>query len=242
MARFSSSVSARSNGKSKRRYSGATSEPACFARSPTTLRSARWSRCVPVWLRIVAARRSGVDLGGRACRRRRAGRGACPRCTIRPAACVARHALRVGSTSKTTLAVGAPEHAAVADLAAALGVERRPIEHDLGGGARLGAQLLVALRLEVLVLDAVAQDRDDPRLGGRRLVAEERGVADAAPDRFVQRRLLDAARLVGLRARAAALALLGERGLEARAIDARRRTRPPARPSGRSGSRTCRGA
>ena len=35
-----------------------TSEPAWRARSPTTLRSARWSRCVPVWLRIVCARRS----------------------------------------------------------------------------------------------------------------------------------------------------------------------------------------
>ena len=41
---------------------------------------------------------------------------------------------------------------------------------------------------------------------------------------------------------AAPLALLGERVLEARAGRRARRTRPPARRSGRSGSRTCRGA
>ena len=35
--------------KSKRRWSGATSEPACPTWVPSTLRSAAWSRCVPVW-------------------------------------------------------------------------------------------------------------------------------------------------------------------------------------------------
>ena len=44
------------------------------------------------------------------------------------------------------------ELAAVADLAAALGVERRPIEDDLGG----------ALAGQLVELHAVADDRDDP--------------------------------------------------------------------------------
>jgi hypothetical protein len=48
-------------------------------------------------------------------------------------------------------AAGLADDAAVADLAAALGVERRPIEDDLGG----------TLAGELVVLRAVADDRDD---------------------------------------------------------------------------------
>ena len=134
IARFSSSVSARSNGKSKRRYSGATSEPACFARSPTTLRSARWSRCVPVWLRIVCGAPLRVDLGRhrvadgdaaaqRAAMHDQARRPACP-----PRAACPRPRTRRSPSRRSD--------AAIADLAAALGVERRRVEHDLRGGAR----------------------------------------------------------------------------------------------------------
>src|SRR3990172_8589095 len=39
-------------------------------------------------------------------------------------------------------AVGGPEHAPIADLAAALGIERRPVEDDLGPGGGLGSELL----------------------------------------------------------------------------------------------------
>src|SRR5262249_44467487 len=75
----------------------------------------------------------------------------------------------------------------VADLPAALTVERRPVEDDLGGRTGLRAELLVAFRLERLVLDAVPEDRDDPgiiEMG--RLVADERRVAGPALDRLVE--------------------------------------------------------
>ena len=73
--------------KSKRRRSGATSEPAWCTCSPSTSRSAACSRCVAVWLRSVSLRRS---LGTRATRRpeRERRRSACrtPRCARRPCA------------------------------------------------------------------------------------------------------------------------------------------------------------
>ncbi len=46
--------------KSKRRCPGSTSEPACFTCLPSTSRSAACSRCVPVWLRMVARRTSSL--------------------------------------------------------------------------------------------------------------------------------------------------------------------------------------
>ena len=49
----------------------------------------------------------------------------------------------------------------VRDLAAALRVERRPVEDQLRPRAGLGPQLDLGNGLERLVLDAVAQDRDD---------------------------------------------------------------------------------
>ena len=79
---------------------------------------------------------------------------------------------------------GLADRALVADLAAALGVERRSVEHDLGR----------AVAGELVELDAVAHDRDDPALGGRGLVAQELGVAVAALDRAVQRGQLRVAR------------------------------------------------
>ena len=123
------------------------------------------------------------------------------------------------------------ELAPVADLAAALGVERRAIEDDLGG----------ALAGQLVELHPVADDRHDRAGGGRRLVAEERRVAGAGLDRLVERGQLGVLRELGLLAGAAPLALLGEGGLEPR-----RSTPTPysaaSSTSGRSGSRTCRGA
>src|SRR5262245_45336587 len=59
------------------------------------------------------------------------------------------------------------DDAAVADLAAALRVERRPIEDDLGR----------ALAGQLLELHPVADDGEHPGVRGRRLVAEELRVA-----------------------------------------------------------------
>ena len=102
------------------------------------------------------------------------------------------------------------QDALVADLAATLGVEGRPVEDDLG----------LAVAGQLVELDAVADDRDDATLGRGRLVAEEARVAGAPLDRAVQRGLLGLARELGLRARPAPLALLGEGALEAVAVDA----------------------
>ena len=107
-------------------------------------------------------------------------------------------------------AAGLRELAAVADLAAALGVERRPVQDHLG----------LAVAGQLVVGDAVADDRDDGRLGRRRLVAEEGRVAGAPEDRLVERQQLGVAGQLGLAAAAAPLALLGEGGLEARPVDA----------------------
>ncbi len=132
----------------------------------------------------------------------------------------ARHALRVLDLEHDA-AVGTAEaqHATIANLATTLRVERRLIEHDLRGGARRRSELLVALGLELGVLDSVAQDRDDSRLRAGRLVAEERRLAGSAKDGLVERGLGRLAALVGLGAGPAALALLGERGVEPTSID-----------------------
>ena len=143
-----------------------TSEPAWRARSPTTLRSARWSRCVPVWLRIVCARRSASTSAADDVADPRPRRGAMPRWTVRPAACVP--ATRwTSSTVEQRRSVGRPQDAGVRDLAAALRVERGAVQHDLGPGGGLGPQLHLGHGLERLVLDAVPQDRDDTALGRR---------------------------------------------------------------------------
>ena len=52
----SSALSAAGWVKSKRSLSGRTAEPACFTCSPSTSRSACWSRCVAVWFAIVGKR------------------------------------------------------------------------------------------------------------------------------------------------------------------------------------------
>ena len=204
-----------------------TSEPAWRALSPTTFRSARWSRCVPVWLRIVWARRSASTTASTVSPTRSRPRSV-PRWTNSPAS-----GFCVSSTSKSTLAAARlAEHPAIADLAAALGVERGPVEDDLGG----------AVAGQLLVLGAVAQDRDDPGLGGRRLVAEERRVARASLDRLVERRRArraSRARPSCPSATAAAARRAPHRTPRGRR---RRRTRRRARSSGRSGTRTCRGA
>ena len=111
--------------------------------------------------------------------------------------------------------IGRPQHAGVRDLATALRVERRPVQHDLraGGGSR--SQLDLGHRLERLVLDAVAQDGHDAAVGGGRLVAQELRGRGARQDLAVARRGEVRLGESGLRMRAAALPLLGEGVLEA---------------------------
>ena len=229
IARSSSSVSAAVEREVEAQVvRRARASPPGGRRSPTTLRSARWSRCVPVWLRIVCGAPVGVD--------DRLDRLADPQPAVERAAMDDQAADRLlGVVDREQLAAAArlAEDALVADLAAALGVERRPVEDDLG----------LAVAGQLVELHPVADDRDDPSLGGRRLVAEERRVAGARLDRAVQRGELGVLR----RARA----FVPGRGCARAARRARRRsrrgrrrrrTRRRARRSGRSGSRTCRGA
>ena len=140
--------------------------------------------------------------------------------------------LGVGHGEQLAAATGLADDALVADLAAALGVERRLVEDDLG----------LAVAGQLVELHPVAQDGNDPALGGRRLVAEEPGVADAALDRAVQRDQLGVLREVGLLARPAPIALLGRAPARTRRGRRGRRIRRRARRSGRPGSRTYRGA
>src|SRR6478736_5264662 len=91
--------------------------------------------------------------------------------------------LRIGHREELASAPGLTQDAAVADLAAALSVERRPVEDDLR----------LPVTAQVVELDAVPDDRHDPGLGGRRVVPDELGVAGAAMDRRVERRRLGVA-------------------------------------------------
>ena len=117
--------------------------------------------------------------------------------------------LGVGDREQLAAATRLADRAVVADLAAALGVERRPVEDDLG----------LAVAGQLVELHAVADDRDDPALRRRRLVAEERRVADARLDGAVQRGELGVLRELGLRAGPRPFALLGQGGVEPGAVD-----------------------
>ncbi len=140
--------------------------------------------------------------------------------------------LRVADGEERGAAARLAQLAAVADLAAALGVEGRPIEDDFG----------LALAGQLVEFHAVADDRDDATLRLGRLVAEKLAVSRTALDRAVERGNLGLLRQRRLLAAPAALALLSEGRLETRPIDARPRIRPRAPRSGRTGIRTCRGA
>ena len=102
-----------------------------------------------------------------------------------------------------------PELAAVADLAAALGVERRSVEDDLGG----------PLARQLAQLQPVSNDRDDASFDRGGLVPDKLGVARPRLDRLVESAELGMLRELGLLARATPLALLGQGRIEALAID-----------------------
>ena len=140
--------------------------------------------------------------------------------------------LRVGHREQLAPATRLAQDALVADLAAALGIERGLVEDDLG----------LAVAGQLVELHPVPDDRDDPPLGGRRLVAEEAGVAGTTLDGAVQRGLLGVTRQLRpwFRSGCARAARRGRpRTPRARW---RRRTRRRPRRSGRSESRRCRAA
>ena len=121
----SSSVSGWKCEKSKRRWSGATSEPVCFTCSPSTSRSARCSRCVAEWFARMRSRRRVVhrELDDVADRDRARLDDADVRDEARAPAAARR------CTSTVPLRSG--DRADVADLAAGLAVERRRGGDDL---------------------------------------------------------------------------------------------------------------
>ncbi len=101
------------------------------------------------------------------------------------------------------------EAASVADLAAALGVERRLVEDDLDHGA---GSSRVDLR-------AAGHDGHHRRLRGRRVVAQECGLAGPGQDRLVGAGRLGVAGELRLATAPRALALSGEGDLEPVSID-----------------------
>ncbi len=111
-------------------------------------------------------------------------------------------------------AVGRADDPRVRDLAAALRIERRPVQDQLGMRRRPGAQLDLGPRLQHLVFGLIAQDRKHATLRGQRLVAKELGGAGPAQDGRVAGAQLRGPRQLRFRPAAAPLALLGERVLE----------------------------
>src|SRR6185503_11030715 len=107
--------------------------------------------------------------------------------------------LRVLDREEVAATAGLPDRALVADLPAAFGVEGCPVEDDLG----------LAVPRELAEFHPVSDDRHDPALGGRRFVAEELGVADAALDRAIERREFGVLRQFRLLARSTPFALFG---------------------------------
>src|SRR4029450_2024166 len=111
--------------------------------------------------------------------------------------------LRVLDREEVAATAGFLDRALVADLPAAFGVERCPVEDDLG----------LAVPRELAEFHPVSGDRHDPALGCRRFVAEELGVADAALDRTIERREFGVLRQFRLLARSSPFALFrGGRG------------------------------
>src|SRR6185312_16182152 len=107
--------------KSKRRRSGATSEPFWVTWVPSTSRSAACSRCVAEWLSTIAWR-SGIHLGVEQV-------AAAQRLRAVPVAGVAEeHAAHLQGVVDRETAGRAGQRAGVADLAAGFGVERRAIQ------------------------------------------------------------------------------------------------------------------
>ena len=188
--------------KSKRRRSGATSEPFCATCVPSTWRSASCSRCVAEWLARVAVRRAWSTISSTASPGLNAPFSTVPMCTIRSPSffCVSRDAEQ--------RALRPLDEPRVADLAAGLAIERRLVEHQ--------RPFLAAL--EALGRLAALDDGADLAFRRLRVVAQEIAgaglVLDLEPDAFgggLARALPGLARL---------LLLLLHGGVEGRHVDA----------------------
>ena len=147
----SSGVSGAKCEKSKRRRSGATSEPFCVTCAPSTVRSAQCSRCVAEWLRRMASRRSPSTSSSTASPTRSSPSVTSPRCT---------YSVDTGrfTSSTRSLALADADRAGVAHLAALLAVERR-----LGGDDRDPLRV----RADRVDLLAVGDQRHDLRRAAR---------------------------------------------------------------------------
>ena len=122
---FSSGVSGWVCEKSKRSLSGRTAEPACLTWSPSTSRSAAWSRCVAVWFACVGKRSLQLTT---ASTRVSGASGACS-----PSSTTSTWSspnLRTSATCEPLLLAVDDEVPRVAHLAAARRVERRLLELD----------------------------------------------------------------------------------------------------------------
>ncbi len=216
ISRICSSVTGALCAKSKRVRSALTSEPFCCTWSPSTSRSALCIRCVTEWLRMVACAHGHVDLGGDAVADLERAR--------RQRAVVAEHVgLDLLRVVDLEVAPCRWISALVADLAAALGVERRGVEHHDA----------VLPRFQLVHRRAVGVERDDLGRLFQLLVAGEH-VADA---RVLQRVVhLELAGRAGLRL------LLVHRGVEAGLVHLDAALAADVGWSGRAGSRRCRAA
>ena len=157
-----------------------------------------------MWLRIVCARRSASTTASTVSPTRN-------RPVERPSMDdqAADRLLRVGDLEQDAPAARLADLALVADLAATLGIERRAIEDELG----------LAVAGQLVVLHAVADDREDAAVGGRGLVAQERGVAGPGLDRGVQRGQLRVLEEFGLAPGARSVALFRQRTVEPGPVD-----------------------
>ena len=128
--------------KSKRRRSGATSDPACFTCVPSTWRSAACIRWVAVWLRRVASRnRSSTCAVTLLALVERVGNHR-DLVAAGQAGAEPHHALHARDDGACLVA----EVAGVGDLAAGLQVERRAVEQHVTGGPGRQRRDLVAIR------------------------------------------------------------------------------------------------
>ncbi len=137
--RISSSLIGLSWAKSKRVLSASTSEPFCCTCGPSTSRSALCMRCVTEWLRMVRSRRADVD--ARLDLVADLERAGLQRAVV--AEDLGLDLLRVVDREG---ARRTDQLAAIADLAAGLGVERRLVEHHDARVARSSARRPARLR------------------------------------------------------------------------------------------------
>ena len=164
-----SRVSALKCAKSKRRRSGATSEPACLTCGRGPARSAAWSRCVAVWLRRVAARRRTRRFPRRPARQSR-----CRRCAHGPCARGRRSPPLPTSLTLALKPKSLPSVPTSDTWPPLCEVEGRFLEHDPAGVRPTAASALQRAARRPCSFASATHARP----GGRVVVARERGCRD----------------------------------------------------------------